>query len=322
MPKISVIVPIYNVDQYLEKCVHSLLNQTEQDLEIILVDDGSPDKCPEMCDSFAKQDDRIVVIHKKNGGLSDARNAGLDIAKGEYISFVDSDDYIAVNMYEQMLDSIETYDADMAICNLLKVDESGNALEDKQLLPIRDGCFTPDDIFHCFTQPGGWKYVPVWNKLYKRNLFQTLRFPVGKLHEDEFLFHRVVYSCKRIVGVAEPLYFYLIRPNSITSQSFSPKRMDIGEALLDQYDFAKEKGLAELRSFAAQRIARRLEEWLPLVQKDRDSLCKYNKLRKKSLFLIFEKNILADAGVKRKAFFYMELVAPGLGRTVKKLLAQ
>lgn len=322
MPKISVIVPIYNVEKYLEKCVLSLLHQTERDLEIILVDDGSPDKCPEICDYFAKLDDRITVIHKKNGGLSDARNTGLDIATGQYLSFIDSDDFVAENMYECLLASLETNNADMAICNLLKVDETGNVLDINQLLPIQDGCFTPDELIHCFTHQKAWQYIPAWNKLYKHELFQAIRFPVGKVHEDEFLFHRIIHKCNSVVGVAKPLYFYSVRPSSITSTGFSAKRLDLGDALLDQYFFAKENGYCDLRHFSAQRLAQRLEEWLPLVEKDKNSLRKYHELRKKSVFLIFEKNILENAGVKRKAFFYMELIVPGLGRAIKKIIAK
>ena len=136
-PLISIIVPIYKVEKYLKKCIQSIMNQTYLNFELILVDDGSPDDCPMICDNYAKLDNRIVVLHKQNGGLSDARNAGLDVARGEYIGFVDSDDFIANNMYEKLLSGLLAEDADMAVCNFSYVDENYRFLDKRNLsMPV------------------------------------------------------------------------------------------------------------------------------------------------------------------------------------------
>ncbi|HDT8053597.1 TPA: glycosyltransferase, partial [Enterococcus faecalis] len=138
MPKISIIVPVYNVEKYLEKCVRSILAQTFTDFELILVDDGSPDSSGAMCDQFAEQDQRVKVIHKENGGLSDARNAGIEIATGEYLGFVDSDDYIADDMYELLYTNIVKEDADLSICGIYDVYEGKEPVEKQQQYIVLD----------------------------------------------------------------------------------------------------------------------------------------------------------------------------------------
>ena len=319
MAIISIIVPVYNTERYLDQCVRSLLCQTYGDLEIILVNDGSTDHSGKLCDAFAEQDSRVIVLHKENGGLSDARNAGLDMASGQYISFIDSDDFVAENMYERMLAAMEAHSADLVVCDLVKVDEQGVVLGAGQPASIGEGCLTPGEVFLRFAQENLWQYIPAWNKLYRSDLFRTLRFPAGKLHEDEFVFHKVLHSCQKIVCISTPFCFYRIRPDSITTQAFSARHMDMGEALLDQYRFAKEHGYSELRSSAARRLACRLEEWLPLVCHDPANLRRYHELRKRSMFLIFEGHVLSDMGLKRKIYFCMELMVPGLGRAIRKL---
>lgn len=146
---ISTIIPVYNVDNYLPKCVDSIINQTYKNLEIILVDDGSLDRCPDICDEYAKKDKRIIVIHKKNGGLSDARNAGLEIAKGEYISFIDSDDYINEHMYEDMLSAIENVDADLCICGYDRVNDDG---EIRSSAYFKNAIQTQNDAYEMLVQ--------------------------------------------------------------------------------------------------------------------------------------------------------------------------
>ena len=164
MALISVIVPIYGVEKYLNKCVESLIGQTYKVLEIILVDDGSKDNCPTLCDEWAKKDSRIKVVHKENGGLSDARNAGLPYATGEYISFIDSDDYIEPTFYERLFAAIEEAGAEIAECGTRYVDECGNELKIRQ---SQDGCFDTLTALKMLIQEKGL-YQTVWNKLYKK----------------------------------------------------------------------------------------------------------------------------------------------------------
>lgn len=232
---ISVIVPIYNVEAYLEECINSILKQSYRNLEIILIDDGSPDNCSVLCDAWAEKDSRIRVIHKSNGGLSDARNAGLEVATGDYIAFVDSDDWILPEMYEKMLFTIKKENADICACNIRSCypdyEEEWGCKEytvgnSEQIL----------DMLYSDT-----KYpVSAWNKLYKRECWKELRFPVGKICEDAFTTYHLVHNAERIVQIPEAFYCYRIRPQSIMTSTFSIKRMDEEEAWRVNYQFVKD----------------------------------------------------------------------------------
>lgn len=232
---ITVIIPIYKVEKYLRKCVDSVTAQTHKNLEIILVDDGSPDGCGEICDEYAKRDERIKVIHKENGGLSDARNAGLDIASGEYIGFVDSDDYIAPDMYEVMLKRLTETDADMAVCNVSYVgDVSDNQRQSEKVWTINDCVLDRKEAMRMLEEIKNWRYVTAWNKLYKRNIFRNIRFPKGKIHEDEFVAHRVIGECEKIACISQRLYYYLQRQGSIMAAESLDAKLDTCEALIDR----------------------------------------------------------------------------------------
>ena len=217
-PLISVIVPVYNVAEYLPECVDSIINQTYKNLEIILVDDGSTDACPDICDDYAKRDSRIRVIHKKNGGLSDARNAGLDICTGEWIGFVDSDDYIAPSMYEKMYAvAIKNY-ADVVACYStrdakIKLDTDGisNVLVFEQREKM---------IEYMFLGKYGGLVVSVCVKLYKKQLFDSIRFPVGRTTEDGFIVVDLVNITSKMVVLTNTLYYYRVRAGSITKVRF------------------------------------------------------------------------------------------------------
>ncbi|MBQ9737111.1 MAG: glycosyltransferase [Clostridia bacterium] len=240
MPLISVIVPIYKVEEYLDKCLESILAQTYKNLEIILADDGSPDNCPKICDEYAAKDERIRVIHKENGGLSDARNAGLEIATGDYIAFVDSDDYILPDMYEKLYKAIEENKADMSICNYVKVDESGKVISQNEKAFIKKGVLTPSEAMAILLENQGGGYIVAWNKLYKREIFKELRFEKGRLHEDEFFIHHAYGKCRKIACIEDGLYMYLQRGASITGSTANIRRLDVGLAMLDRYRFFKE----------------------------------------------------------------------------------
>lgn len=244
---ISIIVPVYNVEQYLSRCIDSIIDQTYTNLEIILVDDGSPDRCGEMCEEYAARDKRIKVIHKENGGLSEARNAGIDASSGKYLMFVDSDDYIAPDMVKKLYDALVAADADMSICNFKYIWENADE-EDKsfnQNLPIKDEITSSGEVLsHSLFEPKSWFWIVSWNKLYKYELFDNIRFPKGKIHEDEFIAHRIFYKCKRIAGVSGQLYFYWQRKGSIMSErnkDFTAYLNKI-EAHMDRALFLYEKG--------------------------------------------------------------------------------
>jgi glycosyltransferase involved in cell wall biosynthesis len=240
---ISVIIPVYNVEKYLRKCIDSVICQTYLNLEIILVDDGSPDLCPQICEEYAKRDKRIRVIHQKNGGLSAARNAGIHAANGEYIGFLDSDDYIAPSMYELLIDSIHRYDADVAVCNFEYVEEDGNIRYSAS--PVKNEILTKEQALKKLEEASWWYYVTAWNKLYHRSIFNEILFPVGKLHEDQFIVHEVFCQCKRIVTLEEKLYFYVQRENSIMSKVCNMRHLDDVEALYKRYLYYKKNNLEE-----------------------------------------------------------------------------
>ncbi len=244
MPMISIIVPVYNVEGYLDRCIKSIVSQTFTELEIILVDDGSPDASGAMCDEWARKDERIRVFHKKNGGLSDARNCGLDMASGEYVAFIDSDDWIDKDMMEVLYNAIQKYDADIAECSWRCIykdrieEETENTGE----------YITGNNIF-ALRGEIQWKYFKsiACNKLYKKELFRNVRFPVGKLHEDEYTTHLVFYNARRLVYIDCSKYNYdRTREESITAK-FCEKNLDVIDALQSRLDFFYEKGLVEIQ---------------------------------------------------------------------------
>lgn len=232
--KISIIIPVYKVEEFLDRCIQSVVEQTFKNTEIILVDDGSPDKCPEMCDIWAKKDNRIKVIHKANGGLSDARNAGLDIATGDYIAFVDSDDWILPDMYEKMLHTMQIEKADICACNIRSYYSDYEVVLGCDEYIVGNSEQILDMLYSDAKYP-----VVAWNKLYKREVWEKLRFPVGKICEDAFTTFKLVHKAKRIVQIPEDFYCYRIRPQSIMTSPFSTKRMDEEEAWRENYQFVK-----------------------------------------------------------------------------------
>lgn len=231
---ISIIVPVYKVEKYLDKCVESIVEQTYKNLEIILVDDGSPDNCPAMCDRWAEKDSRIKVIHKENGGLSSARNAGLDACTGEYIYFLDSDDYIADNCIETLFNAVVSDGSDMCVGNIMLVDEFGNFM-DSYICPEQK-VLTPENIFSTYGNKSSALFVVSCGKLYKAKLFSAIRFPERKLHEDEFTFYKVIGICKTISIVPGKLYFYVQHSDSIMANN-KPERLDSIEAYCYQAEY-------------------------------------------------------------------------------------
>ena len=241
---ISVIIPVYKVEKYINKCVQSVVDQTYKNLEIILVDDGSPDNCPKICDNWEKIDSRIKVIHKANGGLSDARNAGMSIATGKYIGFVDSDDYIDIRMYEYLYNAIKNEKAEIAICDYEIVTENGEIIDEQS--PVKNETFSGVTGLKKISEQYGWRYVTAWNKLYKMEIFDGIEFPKGKIHEDEFVIHELFFRCKKIATISKKLYKYLQRDGSITKQKINVQHLDIVEALCCRSDFYEQKELSGL----------------------------------------------------------------------------
>ncbi|MEH7388528.1 glycosyltransferase, partial [Bacillus sp. JJ1521] len=249
-PKISIIVPIYKVELYLRKCVDSILNQTFTDFELILVNDGSPDNCGKLCDEYAMSDSRVMVIHKENGGLSSARNAGIKIAKGKYIGFVDSDDYINKKMYEILYNNAELHQSDVVVCDVIKVEvdlsndleqclDSDYDVQNFTNIEALNQLYSPNENVFDPMGKGGERWIFAVNKLYKKNLFQSLKYQEGVIYEDELIVHRIYYQSTMVTSVSAKLYYYVQRPDSIVYSPFSIKKFDRVFALKERADFFK-----------------------------------------------------------------------------------
>lgn len=267
---VSVIIPIYNVEKYLEKCVESVLCQTYQNLEVILVDDGSPDGCGAICEEYAQKDKRVRVIHKENGGLSDARNAGLDVCKGDCILFVDSDDCIHPQMIERLYDLLMKYQADMAICSFQDIEENEMPHYAKYDAQGKEYCFEKENIMNQL-QSRNLLTVVAWNKIYKTRLFENIRYPKGYIHEDEFVIHKLLHLCTRTVYTEEKLYYYRKRGDSIMG-NISPKKIqDIYLAYEDRISFLEEKQYGRIITDTKLQLMHQITKYYKLIKKRDDA---------------------------------------------------
>ncbi|MBR0136230.1 MAG: glycosyltransferase, partial [Clostridia bacterium] len=232
---ISIIVPVYKVEPYLDKCVSSIVEQTYTDLEIILVDDGSPDNCPAMCDAWAKKDARIKVIHKENGGLSDARNAGMDAANGEYILFVDSDDWIASETCEIMLARMTSTNSDIVSCDAVRVWD-GNMPQRKMMRDNEAHVLDRTEAMRALIQ-STCLIMTVWNKLYKAQIIKKIPFEKGKIHEDEIWSWQAIGAASRVATVSEALYYYRQRADGIMGDGYTGFPMIVIRAKQQRHDY-------------------------------------------------------------------------------------
>lgn len=244
MPAISVIIPVYKVEPYLDACVASVAAQTFSDLEILLVDDGSPDGCPALCDAWAQKDPRVRVIHRENGGLSAARNTGIDAATGQFLAFVDSDDLLETDTLRRAYEAQRQHDADLVIFNLVYVDEHNTPLPAPDFTGFRDEVLDADGVWQRYFALAEQKiyYVVAWNKLYKRELFAGLRYAEGKRYEDQFLLPGLLAQCKTIACLGYPGYRYVQRGGSIMDQGSSRNYLDRSEFLLEWCAYFAGKG--------------------------------------------------------------------------------
>lgn len=231
--KISVIVPVYNVENYLKQCVDSILNQTYKDLEVFLVDDGSTDNSARICDEYALIDKRVRVYHKENSGQSGARNMALDLVTGDYVAFVDSDDYLAPDMYEKLMINLESYGADISCCSCYMVTDGvvnpNNTIFSNNIV-VYD---KREDIFsHIFSRPSQLR-PEIWNKIFKRSVINNIRFKERQLHQDVYFDHLVFYNAKKVVYVDSPLHYYRVnRPGNTNSKPYNENRLPV----LDEFE--------------------------------------------------------------------------------------
>lgn len=267
---ISIVVPIYNVQKYLDRCINSLISQTYKNIEIILVDDGSPDKSGEICDIWKAKDSRIKVIHKRNGGLSDARNIGIEEAKGKYISLVDSDDYVHVRFLEILHKLCVENNSDISMCGnyitskeedwKCKIVEEGirnincrEALENRQI-----------------------PYCVAWNKLYRSDIIKKIKYPKGKIHEDVAIIYELLYNSINMSITDTKLYYYFENKDSIMRREYSRKRLDILDVLEKAYESFAARGEIKI----ANNI---LNDYIDAILEQYKNVCEYDCTEKKEI---------------------------------------
>lgn len=244
LPLVSVLVPAYQAEKHIEKCLTSIVSQTWANLEIIIVDDGSKDRTGEIADGFAERDKRIRVIHKENAGVAAARNTLLEASNGDYILQVDADDYISPKAVETLYKTMIDTQADLCVCTMTTGDRSDYAFpeNDHRKVEVLEGI----EKFRKLFDDRKFDSIVPWEKLYKRELFQGLRYPDGKIHEDEHLAHYILDRAKRVTYTNDVLFYYTAEKKGITKSSFSLKRLDCVPALLDRIRFFEKYGDAGL----------------------------------------------------------------------------
>ena len=251
--RISIIVPVYNAEKYLKQCVNSLLNQTYRDIEVILVDDGSTDTSPAVCDAFSEMDSRVKVIHQKNARIGAARNRGIEEATGEYLTFIDSDDYIESNAYEVCMKLIEKYNADLIQWDLTFVPEQGcqgiieNRAESEYTELVLDREAALQKLYEWKNMDPRFNHLwtdthCIWTKLCKREVFEGIRFPIGKEYEDEMILHKVLYNCHKAVFVNCRFSNYRLRATSTVHTMPLKGQVDKVDAGMDRYQLMKQIG--------------------------------------------------------------------------------
>lgn len=315
---ISVIVPIYKVEEYLERCIKSIVSQTYKNIEIILVDDGSPDNCPAICDEWRERDSRIKVVHKRNGGLSDARNTGIKIASGDYVVFVDSDDYIHPQFVDALYYVIKKYSADVVSCDFKLVSEtySNEKMSKIELEKIK----VKEDFIISQKTIG----IVAWNKMYKKELFDKIQFPVGKIHEDSGIWWKVVYYASKIVAISEILYYQYENVDSITRRPYTKVHMDLVDVLYAQYvEFKK-----MLEDAYAGQVLEDCLNMYPIIFMCMKNARTFDKEFQKIFFQSYKQKVkiaLKDGNVRKKMkikhFIYLKFpFTMRMGRTCKMLI--
>ncbi len=241
--KLSIIIPVYNSQKYLHECIDSVLAQTLTDFEIILVDDGSTDNSPAICDQYAQKDPRVVVIHKENGGQADARNKGLDIARGDYIGFVDSDDHIVPNMYEDMYNAAVSNNVSIVGCHMKHIDDN-KVLKTVGTETGNHTVYKSTEVINDFTNISKIFHFALWSKIYSKEIFKDLRLPKGFMYEDAYVVLDVLDRCDKFLIIDKCYYKYRVsRPESITNSAYEYSHTDRLELYNKAMEFYKERNL-------------------------------------------------------------------------------
>lgn len=297
MSKISVVVPVYKVEPYLDRCVQSILNQSFRDFDLYLVDDGSPDNCGRLCDAWAEADSRIRVIHQQNGGLSAARNAGIAMALSEsdsqWITFVDSDDWIHPHMLSWLLQAAQEQNVSLSVCGYAETPGEDPWTEDSYRSEKWAAArFYPEKFINA---------TVAWGKLYRKASFRDLQYPVGKLHEDEFTTYRLLFEAETIAYVPVPMYAYFVNMSGITKGGWTPRRLHAWEAYEQQLAFFEQRGLTELVKFRYRGYLENAMVNLAAAEKEPEAYAREIKFMHKRI-----RNVLRRAWEAGELRFWMD----------------
>lgn len=306
-PLVSVVIPIYNVEEYLTDCVNSVINQTYTNIEIILVDDGSNDSSSQLCDEFEKNDNRIKVIHKANGGLSDARNTGMEYSAGDFICFIDSDDYIDVDYIAELLGLLLENNCDVAICSFKKVKRA------EEYIKNCNNCvelYTGKDIIDHIYGEDYIKTIVAWNKLYRKSLFDNIRYPVGLIHEDEATTCTILYCAEKVVVTDSVLYFYRIRDNSITTSEVSIDKLQAKlDSLKIRRNFFRDN---KLEMYYSKDYLVYLKQVSINCYLSRNINNEYMKKMKLEFHLVYKESDKKEWNLKNRMLMLLSYINPGL----------
>ncbi|MBO5870960.1 MAG: glycosyltransferase family 2 protein [Clostridia bacterium] len=277
MSQMSIIVPVYKVEQYIKRCVDSILGQTFTDIELILIDDGSPDNCPTICDEYAQTDPRVHVIHQKNGGLSAARNAGIDWvfanSDSKWITFIDSDDWVHPRYLEILYEASTKNSCKISMCILT------NVYEQIKISEINNFNVKIVDSIGAYNIYEGKFYAYSCGKLFQRDLFNDVRFPVRKLFEDWFTTYKLLFKTDNIAIVDSSIYYYLIRNDSISNKSWSPDKMDVLQALDKKITFFKDNNIQHLYTLS--------KHWSFVMTYNHYYECRNSNIKNKFFYILF-----------------------------------
>ncbi len=318
MPKISIIVPVYNVEAYLDRCVQSVLNQTFTDFELILVDDGSPDNCPAMCDEYVQKDTRVVVIHQENGGLSAARNVGIDWAfansDSEWLAFIDSDDWIHPQYLELMYQTVIHYQVNICECKFLATSSEADG---KNLSEDIDVKRMSSEELYCLKDSPGKRCYPThnaWGKLINKELFRCVRFPVNKLNEDLYTMYKPLFAVNEACYIDFPLYYYYLSPTSLTRVKWHRRKLDEVTGYKELLFFLKKNGLQKaiirtVQLYIEVCLSYQISELLQLPSKDNNkALC---MLRRELRYTLLKYRKESGFTLANNTYYY-ELAFPNI----------
>lgn len=291
---ISVIIPVYNMEKYLCRCMESVLKQTYSNLEIFLIDDGSKDQSAKMCDDYALKDERIKVIHQENGGLSNARNTGLKLATGEYITFLDSDDYVNEKYIEYLYQLLEQYNGDISICGMKRFEEEccEEDTENDDLKKVYGNIEALEIL--CY-QKGIANSA--WGKMYKRSLFEDIRYPEGMLYEDLAVIYKLLYKAEKVVQGNKKYYYYMQRRDSIMHQNFSKRSMDRIKVSSELLDYVRVNCPEILDAANARFFISNIQVLREIPHKDGEYQEELNYIKKN--IKLYRKKVILDTKAKK-----------------------